>query len=84
MSDLTTPVIGRWDERRKTEVRLCTADLQLKAVRAFCRWLPNKGGIRLSPSTPIRPQTVFVPARTEFCDAATAERFFKAPPTVDF
>lgn len=84
LHDLTTPVIQRWYEQRKGEVQLCTADLHLKAVRAFCRWLVDKGRIRLSPAAKVRPQTNFTPARVEFCDAATVDRLIAAAPDLDF
>jgi len=84
LHDLTTAAIARWYAQRKKEVALCSADLQLKAVRAFCRWLTDKGRVRFNPAKDVRPATSFAPARTDFCDAGTADRLVAAAPSDDF
>ena len=80
LQDLNANVIAAWYERRKQTVALCTADLHLKYVRAFCRWLVAHDRLRFDPSRTIRPKTNFAPARTEFCDAATMDRLIGAAP----
>src|SRR5260221_5495004 len=79
--ELTTKVILTWYEQRKREVALCTADLHLKMVRAFCRWLVAEGRLRFDPSSSIRPATYFAPARTEFCEAATMDQLIGTAPS---
>ncbi|MEQ1858535.1 MAG: tyrosine-type recombinase/integrase [Chthoniobacteraceae bacterium] len=84
LGDLTPTAIAQWDEARRAKVTPAAADLGLKVMRAFCRWLTRKGLLRVNPADACRPASDKTPARIEFATAEQADRLISAAPSARF